>query len=248
MLIAEKSALVTGAANRIGAQIARTLHQNGANLIIHYRNSNTSAQALEQDLNAERTDSAVCYQADLSDIDAIESLAQKAAQAFGRLDILINNASSFYPTRLGEIGESDWQDLIGSNLKAPLFLSQACYPSLRETNGAIVNMLDIYASSPLRNHSLYCCAKAANQMLVKSLALEMAPQVRVNGIAPGAILWPESSDASEPEKQQELLSKIPLQRTGSPDSVAQTVLFLLRHDYITGEVIRVDGGRLLSSL
>jgi pteridine reductase len=248
MLLAGKSALVTGAANRIGAQIARTLHQNGANLIIHYRDSLAGAQALEQELNAERTDSAICYQADLSDIDAIESLAQKAVQAFDRLDILVNNASSFYPTRLGEISERDWQDLIGSNFKAPLFLSQACYPSLRETDGAIVNMLDIYASSPLKNHSLYCCAKAANQMLVKSLALEMAPQVRVNGIAPGAILWPESSDASDPEKQQELLRKIPLQRTGSPDDISQTVLFLLCHDYITGEVIRVDGGRLLSSI
>jgi pteridine reductase len=248
MLLAGKSALVTGAANRIGAQIARTLHQNGANLIIHYRDSLAGAQALEQELNAERTDSAICYQADLSDIDAIESLAQKAVQAFDRLDILVNNASSFYPTRLGEISERDWQDLIGSNFKAPLFLSQACYPSLRETDGAIVNMLDIYASSPLKNHSLYCCAKAANQMLVKSLALEMAPQVRVNGIAPGAILWPESSDASDPEKQQELLRKIPLQRTGSPDDISQTVLFLLCHDYITGEVIRVDGGRLLGSI
>lgn len=248
MLLAGKTALVTGAANRIGAQIARTLHQNGANLIIHYRNSSTGARALEQELNAGRRDSAVCYQADLSDIDTIESLAQKATQAFDRLDILINNASRFYPTRLGEIGETDWQDLIGSNLKVPLFLSQACYPSLREARGAIVNMLDIYASLPLKNHTLYCCAKAANQMLVKSLALEMAPQVRVNGIAPGAILWPESSDASEPEKQQELLRKIPLRRTGSPDSIAQTVLFLLGHDYITGEVIRVDGGRLLSSI
>ena len=247
MLLAGKTALVTGAANRIGAQIARTLHQNGANLIIHYRNSGLQAQALEQDLNAEREGSAICYQTDLSDIDAIESLAQKATQAFEGLDILINNASSFYPTRLGEINERDWQDLIGSNLKAPLFLSQACYPSLRETNGSIVNMLDIYASSPLKNHSLYCCAKAAKQMLVKSLALEMAPQVRVNGIAPGAILWPETGGASDPEKQQELLRKIPLNRTGSPESIAQTIMFLLRNDYITGEVIRVDGGRLLNS-
>ncbi len=248
MLLAGKSALVTGAANRIGAQIARTLHQNGANLIIHYRTSSTGALALERDLNAERPGSAVCYQADLSTVDAIESLVKKATQAFDQLDFLINNASSFYPTRVGEISEHDWQNLIGSNFKAPLFLSQACYPSLRETNGVIVNMLDIYASSPLRNYSLYCCAKAANQMLVKSLALEMAPQVRVNGIAPGAILWPENSGASESEKQQELLRKIPLQRIGNPDAIAQTVLFLLCHDYITGEVIRVDGGRLLGSI
>ena len=247
MLLAGKTALVTGAANRIGAEIARTLHQNGANLIIHYRNSNAQAQALEQNLNAERKHSAICCQADLSDVEAIESLAQKARQAFEGLDILINNASSFYPTPLGEINQQDWQDLIGSNFKAPLFLSQACYPSLREANGSIVNMLDIYASSPLKNHSLYCCAKAAKQMLVKSMALEMAPQVRVNGIAPGAILWPENSDASNPENQQELLRKIPLNRTGNPESITQTVMFLLRNDYITGEVIRVDGGRLINS-
>ena len=248
MLLAGKSALVTGAANRIGAEIARTLHQNGANLIIHYHHSSAKAQALEKELNANRPDSASSCQADLSDIEAIESLAQNAVQIFDGLDFLINNASSFYPTPLGEISEDDWEDLVGSNMKAPLFLSQACYPSLRGNCGTIVNMLDIYASKPLKNHCLYSCAKAANQMLVKSLALEMAPQVRVNGIAPGAILWPENSDASEPEMQQELLSKIPLQRTGNPDSIAQTVLFLLGHDYITGEVIRVDGGRLLSSV
>lgn len=247
MLLAGKTALVTGAANRIGAEIARTLHQNGANLIIHYRNSSAAAHALERDLNAERNDSAICYQADLSDIEALDLLAQKSTQAFDSLDFLINNASCFYPTRLGEINQRDWQDLIGSNFKAPLFLSQACYPSLREANGAIVNMLDIYASSPLKNYSLYCCTKAASQMLVKSLALEMAPQVRVNGIAPGAILWPETSDANAVEKQQALLRKIPLNRTGSTESITQTVMFLLGHDYITGEVIRVDGGRLLHS-
>ena len=244
MLLAGKTALVTGAANRIGAQIARTLHQNGANLIIHYRQSLNAAEALAQQLNAERANSACCLQAELSNLDAIDTISQQASQAFGGLDILINNASSFYPTPLGEITGEDWDNLIGSNFRAPLFLSQACYPYLRVTNGAIINMLDIYAYLPLKNHSLYCAAKAANAMLVKSLALEMAPKVRVNGIAPGAILWPENSDASQ---QKAILAKIPLQKRGSPESIVQAVLFLLANEYITGEVIRIDGGRLLTN-
>ncbi len=245
MLLEGKSALITGAANRLGAQIARTLHQNGANLIIHYRESADNAEALKQQLNDLRAESASCLQADLNDLDAINNLAHDAAQLYHGLDFLINNASSFYPTAIGKIIEKDWDDLVGSNFKAPLFLSQACYPYLREAGGVIINMLDIYASSPLKNHSLYCSAKAANQMLVKSLALEMAPEVRVNGIAPGAILWPEHSDAVQPEYQKKLLEKIPLQRTGSPESIAQTVMFLLSNDYVTGEVIKVDGGLLL---
>jgi pteridine reductase len=247
MLLAGKTALVTGAANRIGAQIARTLHQNGANLIIHYRESLANAEALARQLNAQRSNSACCLQTELSNIDAIETISQQAAQAFGGLDILINNASSFYPTPLGAMTEQDWDNLIGSNFKAPLFLSQACYPYLLATNGAIINMLDIYASLPLKNHSLYCCAKAANAMLVKSMALEMAPKVRVNGIAPGAILWPENSDASQTQQQKAILAKIPLQKRGSPDSIVQAVMFLLTNEYITGEVIRIDGGRLLSN-
>ena len=245
MLLAGKTALVTGAANRIGAQIARTLHQNGANLIIHYRQSLDAAEALAQQLNAERTNSACCLQAELSNLDAIDTISQQASQAFGGLDILINNASSFYPTPLGEITGDDWDNLIGSNFRAPLFLSQACYPYLRAANGAIINMLDIYARLPLKNQSLYCAAKAANAMLVKSLALEMAPKVRVNGIAPGAILWPENSAASQAQQQKAILAKIPLQRCGSPESIVQAVLFLLTNEYITGEVIRIDGGRLL---
>jgi len=245
MLLEGKTALITGAANRLGAQIARTLHQNGANLIIHYRESADNAESLKQQLNKLRAESASCLQADLNDLDAINSLANGAAELYHRLDILINNASSFYPTVIGEISAKDWDDLTGSNFKAPLFLSQACYPYLRESSGAVINMLDIYASSPLKNHSLYCSAKAANQMLVKSLALEMAPEVRVNGIAPGAILWPENSDAVKPEYQKAILDKIPLQRIGDPGSIAQTVLFLLSNDYVTGEIIRIDGGRSL---
>jgi len=245
MLLAGKTALVTGAANRIGAQIARTLHQNGANLIIHYRESATSAQLLEEQLNAERTDSACAVKAELSNLDEITALAHKASEVFDSLDILVNNASSFYPTPVGEISAHDWDDILGSNFKAPLFLSQACYPALREANGAIINMLDIYASLPLKNHSLYCCAKAANAMLVKSLALEMAPRVRVNGIAPGAILWPESGKTSQVEQQDAILKKIPMQNIGSPESITQTIMFLVTNSYVTGEVIRVDGGRSL---
>ncbi len=247
MLLAGKTALVTGAANRIGAQIARTLHQNGANLIIHYRESLDNADALVRQFNDQRANSACCLQAELSDIDAIETISRQAAQSFDGLDILINNASSFYPTPLGEITDKDWNNLIGSNFRAPLFLSQACYPYLLATNGAIINMLDIYASLPLKNHSLYCCAKAANTMLVKSLALEMAPKVRVNGIAPGAILWPENNAASQAQQQKAILAKIPLLKRGSPESIVQAVLFLLTNEYITGEVIRIDGGRLLTN-
>ncbi len=245
MLLDGKTALITGAASRLGAQIARTLHHNGANLIIHYRDSASGAKDLEHQLNHLRDNSASCLQADLSDLDAINTLSHKAAEIYPGIDVLVNNASSFYPTPIDEFTNSDWEDLIGSNLKAPLFLSRACYPFLRKSSGVIINMLDIYASLPLKNHSLYCCAKAGNQMLVKSLALEMAPEVRVNGIAPGAILWPENSDARQPDYQKAILEKIPLQRTGNPESIAQTVMFLLVNNYITGEVIRVDGGRLL---
>ena len=245
MLLEGKTALITGAANRLGAQIARTLHQNGANLIIHYRESAVNAKTLVQELNALRIDSTSSIQADLNHLDAIAKMSQEATKIYNGIDILINNASSFYPTTIGEISENDWDDLIGSNFKAPLFLSQSCYPFLREAKGAIINMLDIYAFSPLKNHSLYCCAKAANQMLVKSLALEMAPEVRVNGIAPGAILWPENNNAGQADHQKSILEKIPLQRIGDPTSIAQAVMFLLGNDYVTGEVIRVDGGRSL---
>jgi pteridine reductase len=257
LMLTGKTALVTGAANRIGAQIARTLHQNGANLIIHHRPSsgNTrgnkshasslNAQTLEAELNSQRPGSAIRYQANLSDITEIESLAQKSSQTFGQLDILVNNASSFYATPLGSITEQHWTDLLGSNLKSPLFLSQACHPALKETNGCIINLLDIYATSPLKNHSLYCSAKAANQMLVKSLASDMAPDVRINGIAPGAILWPEANQSED--EQQLIMDKIPLQKIGHPDNITQTVLFLINNDYITGEVITIDGGRLLTN-
>jgi len=243
MLLAEKSALVTGAADRLGAQIARTLHENGANLIIHYRRSADAAQALVDELNRLRDNTALAVCAELTSVAEIENLAAAAGDAFGGLDILVNNASSFYPTRFGEIDERAWDDLVGSNYKAPLFLSQACYPALREAGGCIVNLVDIYASRPLNRHSVYCSAKAASRMLVKSLALELAPEVRVNGIAPGAILWPKSGpDAGT---RQAILDEVPLHRLGGAQSIADTVLFLIANDYVTGEIVRVDGGSLL---
>ena len=247
MLLTAKSALVTGAANRLGAQIARTLHQNGANLIIHYRASSTAAQSLVAELNQLRKNSAIALSAELSSVAELEELAAKACNAFDGLDILINNASSFYPTKFGEIDQQVWDDLIASNYKAPLFLSQACYPALRHSSGCIINMVDIYASLPLNQHSVYCSAKAANQMLVKSLARELAPEVRVNGIAPGAILWPGGDEAVSAQQQQALIEQVPLKRCGTPQAIADTALFLATSDYITGEIIRVDGGRLLTS-
>ena len=243
MLLAAKSALVTGAANRLGAQIARTLHQNGANLIIHYRQSEVAANELVSELNTQRDDSAIAIKADLGKTNELEDLARKSAATFGRLDILINNASSFYPTPFGQIDVSDWDDLLASNYRAPLFLAQACLPALKDSKGCIVNLIDIYAEKPLKQHSVYCSAKAANQMLVKSLALELAPDIRVNGIAPGAILWP---DNDEPQNQEAILEQIPLARSGTPEAIADTVMFLTTNDYVTGEIIRVDGGRMLN--
>ena len=247
MLLTAKSALVTGAANRLGAQIARTLHQNGANLIIHYRASSTAAQSLVAELNQLRKNSAIALSAELSSIAELEELAAQAGSAFDGLDILVNNASSFYPTKFGEIDQQAWDDLIASNYKAPLFLSQACYPALQHSSGCIINMVDIYAALPLNQHSVYCSAKAANQMLVKSLARELAPEVRVNGIAPGAILWPGGDNAVSEAQQQALIEQVPLKRCGTPQAIADTALFLATSDYITGEIIHVDGGRLLTS-
>ncbi len=244
MLLSDKSALVTGAAGRLGAQIARTLHQNGANLIIHYRSSSAAAQKLVAELNQQRENSALALAADLDSQAELEALAARACTAYDGLDLLVNNASSFYPTRFGEIDRQQWDDLVASNYRAPLFLAQACYPALKKSSGCIINLLDIYASIPLNRYSVYCSAKAANQMLVKSLALELAPEVRVNGIAPGAILWPETDDSTA--YQQAIIDQVPLRRCGTPGDIADTVLFLATSDYITGEVIRVDGGRQLT--
>ncbi|MDH3265810.1 MAG: pteridine reductase [Gammaproteobacteria bacterium] len=237
-----KVALVTGAARRIGAAIATRLHENGANLAIHYRNSAQDATALAASLNAKRADSASAFQADLDDTPHLHKLIDEILRWHGRLDILVNNASSFYPTRPGEITEQQWDDLIGSNLKAPLFLSQAALPELRKNRGAIINMVDIHAQRPLKNHTIYGPAKAGLAMLTRSLARDLAPEVRVNGVSPGAILWPENGmpDATK----DAILDQIPLRRAGSPDDIAGCVLYLVSDaDYVTGQIIAVDGGR-----
>ena len=240
-----KTVLLTGGARRIGAAIARTLHRAGMNLALHYRSSGEEAAVLRDELNLRRADSVILLQADLRDTASLPALVEQTIARWGRLDALINNASSFYPTPLGRTTEADWDDLLASNLKAPFFLSQAAAPQLRAVEGSIINLVDIYAQRPLENHPVYCAAKAGLAMLTRSLAWELGPAVRVNGIAPGAILWPEQ-EMSEATKAQ-LLSRIPLRRRGEPEDIASTVLFLLQDArYITGQIIAVDGGRSLS--
>jgi pteridine reductase len=237
-----KVALVTGAARRIGAAIATTLHQDGACVAIHHRESVDDAAALAQQLNAERADSAAVFKADLSEISTLDRLIDEVVAWRDRLDILINNASSFYPTPLGEITETHWDDLIGSNLKAPLFLSQAALPELRKARGVIVNIVDIHAQRPLRNHAVYGPAKAGLAMLTRSLAKDLAPDIRVNGVSPGAIFWPEGTTGEATKAS--ILKQIPLDRAGNPDDIAGCVLYLVRDaTYVTGQIIAVDGGR-----
>ncbi len=237
-----KVALITGAARRIGAVIAARLHHCGANVAIHYRGSGDEAMALVDKLNAERPDSAAAFQADLIDTRALPELVAAVLRWHGRLDILVNNASTFYPTPLGEVTEAHWGDLIGTNLKAPLFLSQAALPALREAHGVIVNIVDIHARRPLRHHTVYGPAKAALGMLTRTLAKDLAPEVRVNGVSPGAILWPES-DLDESAKAS-ILGQVPMGRAGDPQDIADAVLFFVRDaQYVTGQILAVDGGR-----
>jgi pteridine reductase len=245
MKLTGKTALITGAAKRLGAETAKTLHENGANIIIHYASSAQPADLLVQQLNQLRPESACAVQADLRNSEEIHQLTNQAANCFEGLDILVNNASTFYPTPLGQISADNWEDLMGTNFKAGLFLSQACFPALKNSKGCIINMLDIHARSPLKDHTLYCCAKAASVMLTHSLALEMAPDVRVNGVAPGAILWPENDAEMSPVTKQNIIKNIPLNRTGRPQDIAETILFLASSDYINGQIIAVDGGRQL---
>ena len=235
-------ALVTGAARRIGAAISRRLHQHGAKVAIHYRESSDEANALCDELNMTRPDSAMSLRADLSDTSAFPELIDSVTEWHGQLDILINNASSFYPTELGQVSEADWDNLIGTNLKAPLFLAQAARVPLRSSRGVIVNIVDIHAQRPLRNHAVYGAAKAGLAMLTRSLAKDLGPDIRVNGVSPGAILWPET-DLSNGAKKS-ILDQIPLGRTGEPDDIAGCVLYLVRDaTYVTGQIIAVDGGR-----
>lgn len=236
--------LITGAGKRVGAVIASHLHNAGYDLAIHAHRSQAEAAALCAALNATRADSAFALGGDLQDSSTWSGLIEATVGHFGRLDGLINNASAFYPTPIGESTPTHWDELFASNAKAPFFLAQAAALHLRASRGAIINLVDIYAERPLKNHTIYVMAKAALRMLTLSLAKELAPEVRVNAIAPGAILWPE---AGKPyADQQELIGRTPLRRAGTPEDLARTVLFLMRDaPYITGEIIKVDGGRSL---
>ena len=238
-----KVALVTGAARRVGAEIARELHRSGLNVVIHYRESAEAATVLRDELLAARPDSAGLIRADLLDTASLPGVIAQAQGLWGRLDALVNNASGFYPTPVGTIDEAQWDELIGSNLKAPLFLSQAAAPHLAERLGCIVNIVDIHAERPLKAYPVYCAAKAGLVMLTKSLARELAPAVRVNAVAPGAILWPEH--ASD-EARRAIVARTALKRQGRPYDIARAVRFLVMEaEYITGEIITVDGGRSL---
>jgi pteridine reductase len=240
--LAGQAALITGAARRVGASIARELHAAGANVVLHYRSSAAEATALAQELNGRRPGSAALAKADLLDSAAVKELARTATAAFGGLDILVNNASSFYPTPLGDIDEDDWSDLIGTNLKAPLFLAQATAAPLRERRGLIVNLADIHGMRPLRRHTVYCIAKAGLIMLTKSLARELGPQIRVNAIAPGPVMWPE--DGVDDALREEIIGRTALKRIGSAEDVARTVLFFAcAAPFVTGQILAVDGGR-----
>ena len=238
-------ALITGSARRIGAAIARRLHADGYDLALHYRGSVAEMHALVAELEALRPDSVLAVQADLSEFDRLPELVAHAVGRFGRLDALVNNASSFQPTPVGTTTPRQWDELFASNARAPFFLAQAAAPHLKATRGAIVNLVDIYAERPLAGHTVYCMAKAALLMATKSLALELAPDVRVNAVAPGAILWAENETSEA--KQQAMLARTPLARTGTPEEIAEAVRWLLRDaTYVTGQVIRVDGGRMLA--
>ena len=238
-----KTVLITGGAKRVGAAICRRLHTAGANLMLHYRASAGEARLLQAELNHVRADSVALIQADLLEVAKLPSLVDQTLQRFGRLDALVNNASSFYATGIGEIGAAQWEDLVGTNLRAPLFLAQAAAPALRKTQGAIVNITDIHAERPLKGYVVYSVAKAGLAGLTRSLARELAPEVRVNAIAPGPILWPDDGSFDELARQR-IITNTPLRREGTPEDIATTVYFLLAEaTYVTGETIAVDGGR-----
>jgi pteridine reductase len=236
--------IITGAAKRVGAVIARTLHAAGANVIVHCNRSRADADALVRELNTTRAKSAAVLQGDLLAYNALKGLIDQAASAFGRLDGLVNNASSFYATPVGAIDEDNWNELIGANLKAPLFLSQAAATYLKKTNGSIVNIVDIHAERPLKNFVTYSVAKAGLAGLTRSLALELAPEIRVNGVSPGAILWPDGMTAFPDAERKRIIDQAPLNRVGTPQDIAGAVKFLmLDAPYVTGQILSVDGGR-----
>jgi pteridine reductase len=238
-------ALITGAAKRVGAQIARTLHVAGYDLALHYRRSRAEMDALVAELESARAGSTLAVQAELADVERLPRLVADCIARFGRLDALVNNASAFYATPVGSVTPVQWDELFASNARAPFFLAQAAAPHLKRTRGSVVNIVDIYAERPLPGHPVYCMAKAALAMMTLALARELGPEVRVNGVAPGAVLWPESGKAYA--DQMELVARTPLQRAGAPDDVATAVLFLLRDaKFTTGQILRIDGGRSLA--
>lgn len=243
----DKVVLVTGGARRIGAAICRWLHQRGARLVIHHRSSYAEAQCLQQELEQSRPASVALIQADLLETAQIPALVDGAVRRFGQLDALVNNASSFFATPIGACDESAWQDLIGSNLKSPLFLSQAAAPFLRQQQGSIVNIVDIHAEHPLKNFAIYNAAKGGLASLTRSLAVDLAPQIRVNGISPGPILWPESGEWQDETVRDHIIGRTLLKRMGEPEDIARTVCFLIADaPYITGQIIAVDGGRSIN--
>lgn len=240
----QKNALITGAAKRIGAACAKVLHDQGYNVFLHYRSSQLQAEQFCHELNQQRPDSARIMAADLLSIAEIKNLAQQACAAWGGIDVLINNASAFYPQSIADVTETSWDDMLGSNLKAPFFLIQALTDSLAERGGCIVNIIDIHAERGLKGYSVYSIAKAGLAGMTKILAKELAPQIRVNGISPGAILWPEQDLPSQ--AKNEILQRIALEHAGEPNDIAKAVAFLCNDaDYITGQIITVDGGRTL---
>jgi len=240
-----RTVLITGGARRVGAAIARRAHASGASVAIHYRRSARDAQALVGELNAVRAGSAVALDGDLLEIGALEALIARTLGAYGRLDVLVNNASTFYPTPVGTITPAQWDDLLGSNLRAPLFLSQAAVPALTATQGLILNLIDIHAYRPLKRHPVYCAAKAGLVMLTQSLARELGPAVRVNGIAPGPVLWPDGP--MDEEHKATIISRTALKRIGTPDDIARAALFFMTDaPFITGQILAVDGGRSTS--
>ncbi|NHI00863.1 MULTISPECIES: pteridine reductase [Oceanimonas] len=239
--------LITGAARRIGASISRHLHQRGYRLVLHFHHSEALARELADSLNHERPDSVHLLQQDLTRLDELNALADRALGCFGRLDALVNNASAFYPTAMGEITPAQWLELSATNAAAPLLLSQALLPALKKQRGAIVNMVDIHAKNGLQHHLPYSMAKNALATLTRGLAAELAPEVRVNGIAPGAIIWPEHE--LDEQQKQTVLKSVPMGRLGEPEEIAETVAFLLEGPaYLTGQIIALDGGRTCRSL
>lgn len=243
----DKVILITGGAKRVGAAICRLLHADGAQLMIHYRNSVGEARALQSELNLQRPNSVAIIQGDLLNLSVSPSLIAETVKHFGKLDVLINNASSYYPTELGQIGEQEWEDLLGSNLKAPLFLSQSAAPELRKTSGCIVNITDMHVERPKKGYIVYSVAKAGLVTLTKSLAHELAPEVRVNAVAPGPVLWPEDNPQFDEVYRQRVISQTLLKRIGEGNDVAKAVRFLIQDaPFITGQIIAVDGGRSLN--